>query len=157
MATELPILISFELPEGWQPVSPDEVGAEGAAFVALNLATQGSGFTANITIDGDRRPDATLADLADASARDLAAATQETTVVNREEVGGPEAPGLTQLLRLTTPVNDVVLELVQSQVYLAMPGAVVIRAILTSTEDQFATVVPDFQKFVSTLQPDIGD
>ncbi|MCX5129755.1 hypothetical protein OOK25_39665, partial [Streptomyces sp. NBC_00347] len=52
MPTTLPVPIEFRLPEGWQPAPPDEVGAPGVAFVALHPQPD-SGFTANITIDGE--------------------------------------------------------------------------------------------------------
>jgi hypothetical protein len=161
MATELPIPIQFKLPDGWEPAPPDEVGAPGAAFVALNRATHGSGFTANITIDGEYRLDtATLAEIADESVENLRAAAPDVTVVSRNEIGTPEAPGLTQDLRMATEINGVKRELVQSQVYLSMIDTedarkrAVIRAVLTSTVEEFGSVIDDFREFLSTLRPD---
>ncbi|MQA11885.1 MAG: hypothetical protein GEU98_25750, partial [Pseudonocardiaceae bacterium] len=67
MATTIPIPVNFRLPDGWQAAAPDEVGAPGAAFVALHPASR-TDFTANITISGEYRPDeAALTDIADES------------------------------------------------------------------------------------------
>lgn len=160
MATQLPVPIQFELPDGWQPAPPDEVGAPGAAFVALNTATQGSGFSANITVDGEFRQNG-LTSMADESVRALGESVGNVTVLSRQEIGSPEAPGLTQDLRVTAEVNGATRDLVQCQVYLTMgqaadqSGSAVVRAVLTCTDDQVGTVLDDFRSFVRTLAPDV--
>ncbi|HET6499871.1 MAG TPA: hypothetical protein VFG87_03815 [Amycolatopsis sp.] len=159
MASHLPVPIHFELPDGWESAQPDEVGAPGAAFVALNTATRGAGFTANITVDGSFRPN-DLAVMADESVRQISAAVHSVGVVSREEAGSPEAPCLMQDLRATADVNGVVRELAQFQVYLTMGWSpdhrqsAVVRATLTCADDQIADVLDDFRSFVGTLTGD---
>jgi hypothetical protein len=61
---------------------------------------------------------------------------------------------------MTTEIKGVKRELVQSQVYLSMNDTedarkrAVIRAVLTSTVEQFGSVIDDFREFLSTLRPD---
>src|SRR4051794_3873554 len=115
MSTTLPVPITFQLPEGWQAAAPDAAGAPGAAFVALHPYPD-SGFTANITLDGEYRPDeATLAQIADESVQNLRQAVTAVEVVDRQQVGSPEAPGLTQTLEISAVAGGVPRELVQSQ------------------------------------------
>lgn len=182
MATTLPTPIEFRLPDDWRPAPPDDVGAPGAAFVAL-LPNPEDGFTANITIDGEYRPDAIpLSALADGSVRALRATAGSVTVLDRAEVGSQDAPGLTQTLRVTAPVHGTERHLVQAQVYLSLLGTkssasgtstgtessasgmstgteraaarVVIRLVLTATVEQHRAVLRDFQWFVSTVRPE---
>jgi hypothetical protein len=159
MATTLPTPIEFRLPDDWRPAPPDEVGAPGAAFVAL-IPNPDDGFTANVTIDGEYRPDATpLTSFADSSVETLRGAARTVTVLDRTEVGSILAPALTQTLRLTDQDER---QLVQSQVYLSMLDAddpakrAVIRLVLTATASQVRFVLPDFQWFVSTVRPEAG-
>ncbi|MFD6338850.1 hypothetical protein [Streptomyces sp. NPDC060131] len=160
MATTLPVPIEFELPEGWRAARPDEAGAPGAAFVALHPRPD-AGFNANITIDGEYRPDtATLAEIADASVERLGQATTSVVVAGRREIGSADAPGFTQTLALSTVVGGVPRDLVQSQVYLSMLDVAdpqkraVVRLVLTATASQHPSVVSDFQDFVRTVRPD---
>jgi len=165
VATSLPTPIEFRLPEDWRPVPPDEVDATDTAFVAL-LPDPDRGFTANVTIDGSHRPDTmSLTAMADRSVqtlRDALAGPDAVAVLNREEVGSADGPALTQTLRITTPVEGSDLDLLQSQVYLSMPGSVdparhaVIRLVFTATAEQHRAALPDFQWLVSTVRPDDG-
>lgn len=160
MPVDLPVPIEFELPEGWKTAPPEQVGAPGAAFVAVYFLPD-SGFTANMTIDGEFRPDpATLADIADESVRRLGQAVVAVTVGARRETGSAEAPGLMQRLTFTSTVGGVSHDLVQVQVYLSLLDVAdsrqraVIRLILTCTASQHPTVLDDFQAFVRTVRPD---
>ncbi|MFF0837393.1 MULTISPECIES: hypothetical protein [unclassified Streptomyces] len=162
MTTSLPVPIDFDLPEGWRAAPPDEVGAPGAAFVAVHLPSDG-GFTANITIDGEFRPDpATLPEIADESVRRLGRAVTSVMVTGRRETGSPEAPGLTQRLSFSTIAGGVSRDLVQSQVYMSMLDVsdphkrAVIRLILTSTAAQHPAVLDDFSDLVRTVRPGGG-
>ncbi|MGH3757844.1 hypothetical protein [Actinophytocola sp.] len=161
MATTLPVPIEFELPPGWVAAPPDELGAPGAAFVALHPDVRSSGFTANITIGGEYRMDpATLADIADESVETLAGAATAATLASRNEFGDPDAPGLTQLVRIRDEVGGIERALAQCQVYLSMSDVdddrrrVVLRLALTATEDQIRDVIADFQRFVSSIRPE---
>ncbi|MGV9789995.1 hypothetical protein [Streptomyces sp. NPDC003435] len=169
MTAELPVKISFSLPEGWQPAPPDEVGAPGVAFVALHPTSVDQGFTANITISGEMRNDAaTMWQIAEESVHRLGqAGTVE--VVKKHDAGTADIPGLTdspgvvQNLRLHTTLKGRPLELCQSQVYLGMEDIrnpakrAVIELVLTATSAQLGHVVEDFQSFLRTVRPAEAD
>jgi len=158
MTVHLPAPLTFELPDGWRPVSPDQADASGTAFVAL-YSQPDAGFTANITIDGAYRHDAaTLSDIAQEPVEHLHQSTSSSIEVSgRQEAGTTESPSLTQTLLISAPNGD---SLVQAQVYLSTLDVVdsrkrfVIHLILTSTASQHSTVVKDFRHFVSTIRPD---
>ncbi|MEV2217922.1 hypothetical protein AB0H86_41945 [Streptomyces sp. NPDC050997] len=160
MPTTLPVPIQFELPEGWRAEPPDEAGAPGAAFVARYLQPD-AGFTANITIDGEYRPDATaLSEIAHESVGRLRQAATSVEVTGHHEIGSADAPGFTQTLAVSAVVSGVHRDLVQSQVYLSMLDVAdphkraVIRLVLTATASQCPYVLGDFQDFVRTVRPD---
>ncbi|WP_037836266.1 hypothetical protein [Streptomyces sp. NRRL S-244] len=160
MPTTLPVPIEFSLPEGWRAAPPDEVGAPEAAFIALHPHPD-SGFTANITVDGDFLPDGTtLEELADASVVRVRAMAETTEVVGRRAIDSPTAPGLTQRLTLSAVVAGVHRDLVQTQVYTTVQDAgdpdkrAMIRTVLTATAAQHDSVLPDFQAFLRTVRPD---
>ncbi|MFI2458242.1 hypothetical protein [Streptomyces sp. NPDC019539] len=132
------------------------------AFVALHPQPD-AGFTANITIDGEYRPDAaTLAEIADHSVQRMREVAESVVVSNRKEVGSPDAPGLTQKLTFSAVAGGVPRALVQLQVYLSRLHVrdprkrAVIRLALTATQEQSAAVLGDFQEFVRTVRPDTG-
>ncbi|MBT2487888.1 hypothetical protein J7E96_04945 [Streptomyces sp. ISL-96] len=162
MPTTLPVPIEFELPEGWRAAPPDEVGAPGAAFVALHPQPD-DGFTANITIDGEYRPDeATLSEIAHESVERLRQSATSVVVTGRREIGSEDAPGFTQTLAVSAVIGGVRRDLVQSQVYLSMLDVAdprrraVIRLVLTASASQHSAVLDDFQDFVRTVRPDTG-
>ncbi len=162
MSTTLPVPIEFELPEGWRAAPPDAAGAPGAAFVALHPRPDG-GFTANITIDGEYRPDeATLSEIAHESVERLRGAATSVVVTGSREAGSADAPAFTQTLAVSAVIDGASRDLVQSQVYLAMLDVAdprvraVIRLVLTATEFQHPAVLADFQDFVRTVRPDTG-
>jgi len=149
MGTSLPAAVEFRLPAGWAPGPEQDAGT----FVALHAASAESGFPANITVDTGIRPNlATLAEIAAESVAALRERSPDLTVTSR---GAPADPGLAQDLRLTVWLNGRLWEVIQSQVYLAATGSgeqTVLRAVLTSTVDQFARVHEDFVEFLSTLR-----
>ncbi|RLU96591.1 hypothetical protein CTZ27_16330 [Streptomyces griseocarneus] len=160
MPTSLPVPIEFRLPEGWLPVFPDDEDAQGVAFAAVHPQPD-AGFTANITIDGEYRPDAaTLVDIADESVQRLCEVAESVTVADRREVGSADAPALTQRVAFSAIAAGVHRDLVQSQVYLSLLDVAdprrraVIRLALTSTAAQHDTILGDFQDFVRTVRPD---
>jgi hypothetical protein len=160
MPTTLPVPIQFKLPDGWRADPPDAVGAPGAAFVARHPQPD-AGFSANITIDGEYRPDvAALSEIAHESVERLRQATTSVEVTGHREFGSEDAPGFTQTLAVSAIVNGVARDLVQSQVYLSMLDVAdprkraVIRLVLTATASQFPSVLGDFQDFVRTVRPD---
>ncbi|MFI9585445.1 hypothetical protein ACIHCQ_27115 [Streptomyces sp. NPDC052236] len=162
MPTTLPVPIEFRLPEGWRAASPDEVGAPGVAFIALHPQPD-AGFTANITIDGEYRPDAaTLDELADESVQRLREIAESVVVTSRREIGSAAAPGLTQRLTFSAVAGGVRRDLIQSHVYLSMLDVedphkrAVIRMVLTATATQHDSVLGDFQNFLRTVRPDTG-
>jgi hypothetical protein len=158
MTTELPIAVEFRLPEGWEPVPVGE-NATGSMFTALHVSTANSGFAANITVDGEFRPDVTaLSQVAEESVVKLLANSPDTTIARREEIGSSEQPGMVQDLSFSAEINGVTWEVVQSQVYFSVMNAddarkrTVLCAALTSTEEQFPLLVEDFGGFLSTLR-----
>ncbi|GAA2220411.1 hypothetical protein [Streptomyces nogalater] len=161
MPSTLPVPIEFRLPDGWRPAPPDEVGASTAAFVALHPGPD-SGFTANITIDGEFRAGGRLTESADESVQRLQAVAGPVAVVSRRETGTEDAPALTQRLAFSAVVDGVRRDLVQSQVHLGLLDTgnphrqAVIRAYLTATTTQHDAVLPDFQEFVRSIRPDTG-
>ncbi|MBA0124154.1 hypothetical protein H0B56_01200 [Haloechinothrix sp. YIM 98757] len=157
MATTLPVPIEFTLPEGWQSATPDEVGAPGVAFIALHPESRDE-FTANITVSGEiRTDDALLTSIADEAVAHLEQGGS-VELQNRTEVGTSDAPGLTQVLILSTTVDGSQLDLVLSQVFLSVADAeephkrAVLQLTLTARTTQFDTVVGDFQQFVRTIR-----
>lgn len=159
MSRTLPLPIEFDLPRGWHAAPPDEVGAPGAAFVAVHLPSD-AGFTASVTIDGEYRPDsATLSEIADESVQRLGRTVTSPTVADRREAGSADAPGLTQTVAFSAAVGGVSRDLMQSQVYLSMLDVddprkrAVVRLILTSTESQHPAVLGDFRDLVRTVRP----
>lgn len=162
MASTLPVPIEFSLPDGWQSVSPDEVGSSQSAFVALHPPAS-NGFTANIAIAGEARTDgASLSQVADESLQQLEADFREVQLGRRNEVGSTAAPGLTQAVRLNADVDGRRQDLVQMQAYLGMTDVheperkAVVQCVLTALPEQFEHVVGDFQQLLSTIRPDQG-
>ncbi|WUH91393.1 hypothetical protein OG900_15630 [Streptomyces sp. NBC_00433] len=162
MSTTLPVPIEFRLPDGWHPAPPDEVGAPDVAFVAL-YAKPDDHFTANITIDGEYRPDdASLADIAEASVERMRGIAGSVVLTGRQETGSEAAPALTQQMSFTTVIQGVRHALLQTQVYLSLLDdndphqRAVVRLALTATAGQHDDVLGDFQDFVRTVGPDTG-
>jgi hypothetical protein len=156
MATTLPVPIEFSLPDGWISAPPDEVGAPQAAFVALHPASS-DGFTANITISGEIRPDdVPLSKVADEVVARLENGLGRVEVGRRNEVDS----GFTQLVRMTVPMQGGPREVVQFQVFLAMDDKshpnrrAVLEIVLSATPAQFEQVVDDFQQFLKTIRLD---
>jgi hypothetical protein len=157
MATTLPVPIEFSLPDGWLSAPPDEVGASQAAFVALHPGSS-AGFTANVTISGEVRTDVTLAQVAAEAAARLERGVGPVEIGRRNELES----AYTQVVRMTVPIDGRPVELVQLQVFLAMPDArdksrrAVLEIVLSATPEQFEDLVGDFQAFLKTIRPDEG-
>ena len=151
--------ISFRLPAGWQAVSPAQLGEPHLDFAAVHLGTHGSGFTANITLNGDLLPDpADLPVRADLAMHLLREQGAEVALARRTGHGSPDVPALSQDLLVTTRSGGRTLELAMSQFYLAAPNAAghpaMICAALTSTQAQLPAVIEDFREFLSTIELD---
>ncbi|MER5763890.1 hypothetical protein [Streptomyces sp. NPDC002082] len=162
MPTTLPVPIEFALPESWRPAPLDEVAAAGVAFVALHPEPD-AGFTANITVDGDFRPDAaTLDDIADESVERLREAAESVVLAARRATGTADAPGLAQRLSFSALIDGTPRDLVQSHVYLTVLDLAdrrrraVILLVLTATAHQHDHVLGDFQDFLRTVRPDMA-
>ncbi|UNS96348.1 hypothetical protein MMF93_07405 [Streptomyces tubbatahanensis] len=160
MPAMLPVPIEFQLPEGWDAADPDKADAPGVAFAALH-PERDNGFAANITIDGEYRPDAaTLSQIAEESVQRMHELAHEVQVVDRAEVGSSAAPALTQSMSFSAVSEGARRHLVQSQVYLAMLDdtdpcrRAVIRLVLTATPAQIDSVIDDFSELVGTVRPD---
>lgn len=170
MPGTLPVPLTCELPQGWQSAPPDEVGAPQAALVALHLASQGEGFTPNITVTGRTRTDtASLTTIAEESVQRLRENVGTVRVVKRAEVGTSEAPGLVdapgivQNLYIDATVNEQAMELAQSQFLLVLEDErqpsqrAEIEIALTAGANQLQEVLEDFQDFLRTVRPATED
>jgi hypothetical protein len=158
MTVAAPTEFEFRLPVGWEPA-----GASEGTFVALNVATADSGFTANITAAGLLRPShSSLDEIAEESVTQLREATPDLVVISRGELGDPAVAAFGQQLRMTASVNNTSWDVIQAEVYISKPegdgsGQAVVRAVLTATVDQFASTVDDFDDFLATLRFVTGD
>jgi hypothetical protein len=153
MATELPVRIEFQLPEGWQTVESDE---HGEAFVALHKDSREHGFPASISLSGGLLPEGgSLEWIADESIAHLY--ESDHTVRPRAREKAPTA--LTQILDLSTTINGAEVDLVQCQTFLELrdandPGkTAVLEVVLTGTHEQAELLIGDFQDFVATVRP----
>ncbi|WP_346429054.1 hypothetical protein [Streptomyces luteoverticillatus] len=158
----LPVPIEFLPPEGWFPADLEKADATDVAFAVVHPQPD-AGFAANITVDGEYRPDtATLTELADKSVERLRNVADSVVVTDCREIGSPDAPALIQRLVFSVGFGDARRELVQSQVYLPMLDVAdsrewaVVRLALTATAAQHDTVLGDFQDFVRTVRPGTG-
>ncbi|MFJ9173377.1 hypothetical protein [Streptomyces sp. NPDC102360] len=166
MPETLPVPLTCEVPPGWQSAPPEEVGAPHAAFVALHLASRGSGFIPNITLSGRPRETAVdLHELADESLQRLRDTVGRVELVKRTDVGPGFAQGLAgaagvvQNLRVYAHQNGRPVQLCQSQVLLLVedinrPGRYAeFEIALTARADQLDEVLDDFQDFLHTVRP----
>lgn len=159
MATTIPVPIEFSLPDGWRAAPPDEVGSPNVAFVALKPPAV-NGFTSNITISGEVRPDVPLGQIADEALARLRTEALQMKVGNRDELGTADNPGLTQAVRMLIAANGTQLDVAQLQVFLGMQDVhnperqAVLHIVLTADSDEFERVISDFQQFIKTVRPD---
>ena len=150
MADRIDVPIGFDVPDGWRAVDPT---AAGVAFVLVRDGDAG-GFTPNVTIGVTRRDDdADIDEAAKESVRRLGSVASVVSVVDRQDVGNDRAPGLAQVVRLTTAEG----ELVQSQVHLTIPlgdgprDRLVVELACTCRPDQAPAVIPEFQRLVASF------
>ncbi|TNC22475.1 DcrB/PsbP domain-containing protein [Amycolatopsis alkalitolerans] len=160
MVATIPVPIQFSLPEGWRSVSPDQVDAPDAAFVALRPPAS-KGFTPNITISGDLQDAGIpLTQLADEAVERLRRGAPDAELGKRKESGSERGPGLTQAVRMTLRLNGVPEQLLQLQVFLGMRDTrdpsryAVVEIVLSALAEQFPGVVGEFQQFLSTIRPE---
>lgn len=158
MVATLPFPIEFSLPEGWRSVNPDSIGADGPGFVALHTATSGP-FTANITISGEVRDSSvSLEQIADETVARLRQTDPNVEVGKREHTGSPASPGFTQALRFRPVIEGSPREVYQLQALLGAldrrdPGRrAVLHVAMTALPEQFAQLMGDFGKFLSTIR-----
>ncbi|HVV13774.1 hypothetical protein [Amycolatopsis sp.] len=158
MATTIPVPIQFSLPEGWRSVDPDQVNAGQAAFVAVRPPGS-KGFTPNITITGELQDaNVPLTRLADDAVERLRRGAPDAQLGKRKETDGGR--GLTQAVRMTLRLNDEPEQLVQLQVFLGMRDTgnperyAVLEIVLSSLAEQYPDVIEEFQRFLSTIQPE---
>lgn len=160
MVATLPVSIAFDLPSGWEAAEAEDARDPEAAFYAIHPASVDGDFTANITISGEVRNDAaTLWEIADESVDALKQVFSSGQIAERREIGTPDSPGLTQVLRLRDQADGMEQRLLQVQVFLSMLDVddsrqrAVIRLVFTTTPGQFEGLVGDFQQFLGTVRP----
>jgi len=155
MATQdrVSLPLGFDIPDGWVPVEPSSVGAEGAVFVAVHRGTEAE-FTPNITLSIGQRPDqAQITDIADEAVERLGRSMAALEVVRRKVIGTGIAPGVTQVLRIRTGEGQ---DLVQTQVQLTVPGAspaerLILEIACTATPEAARGLGDDFRRFVGSV------
>ncbi|MGC0251684.1 hypothetical protein [Pseudactinotalea sp. Z1748] len=168
MTTALPIPIEFDLPTGWSAVSPEEVGATPLAHVALHDRAQGR-FRANITIAGGLRADsqagqagpagpAELEELGEAAFARLAQGAG-ATMVQRRAISPHGAPGLAQVVQVSTAIEGGPIDLTQGQAYLHLtdpqePGRqMMVEIVLTCLAEDSGELLPQFEELVASVRP----
>lgn len=160
MTSTLPIPVRFDLPSDlWEPVPPESLGVENAAFLAVRRGAEGD-FTPTLSIAGDwRTDDATLEEIADESLAVLRGqGATEVELVKRREIESDHAPAITQALGAMAVYDGRTLDLRQAQVVQGIVDVhdpqkrVVVTYTLTCTFKQFDEMVPEFQQFMATVE-----
>lgn len=157
---KLPVDLELQLPgPDWKPVEPESFGVQNAALLLVrhNLSET---YAPTISISGDVRSDpATMAEIADESLALLRAQARHVELLQRDEVGTPEAPAITQVVEVITEVNEENMNLRQGQVLTGLIDTndpdkrVVLIYTLTCTSDQFPQMAQEFQTFMGTVRP----
>jgi len=157
--SKLPVPVEFRLPEGWEPVRPEEWGVENAAFMAVRRETPG-GYVPILSISGDWRLDYTTLDsIADESVALAQAQADQVEILDRREIGSEEAPAILQLLGVSATIDGRPWELRQGQVLSGLVDLkdpsrrVVVIYTVTCSAEQFDVVGREFQAFMSTVRP----
>lgn len=160
MATILPVRLFFRPPAGWVTKPPDEAGVPGAAFVAGYPASKENGVIANITLSGELRPDSSsLTEIAKSEISQARKGFLAVQVVERREIGDPDAPGVVQAAKVLVDRDGTALRLIMIGVYMAIwePGdlrkRVVVMVALTATPSQLTRVIGDFEGFLRSIRP----
>lgn len=157
--SKLPVPVEFRLPDGWEPVRPEEWGVDNAAFMAVRRDAPGD-YVPILTISGDWRLDyVTLDAIADESVAVAKAQATTVEVLDRKQIGTEEAPAILQLLGVEATVEDRDWQLRQGQVLSGLVDVenpekrVVVIYTVTCALDQFDVVGREFQLFMSTVRP----
>jgi 6,7-dimethyl-8-ribityllumazine synthase len=158
--TTLPVPVRFELPdERWEPVAPESLGVENAAFLAVRRGAS-EDYAPTITVSGGwRNDDATLEQIADESVDSLRAqGATEVELVKRTRVESEHAPAVVQSLGALAQAEGRTFDLRQAQTIMGLvdvddPGqrAVVILT-LTCAFAQFAEIGREFQEFMASVE-----
>ena len=157
--SKLPVPVEFRLPDGWEPVRPEEWGVENAAFMAVRRDAPGD-YVPILSIAGDWRLDyVTLDTIADESVSLAAAQASSVEILDRKHIGSEEAPAILQLLGVEASVDGRDWQLRQGQVLSGLVDVdnpekrVVVIYTVTCSADQFDVVGREFQEFMSTVRP----
>jgi hypothetical protein len=164
MTATLPVPLRFQLPnEDWTPVSPESLGVENAAFLAVRRNLPGD-YDPTISISGAwRNDDATLEEIADESLAMLRAQTSEVELLKRRVIESDRAPAITQSIGAIAQAEGRTFDLRQAQVVTGLvdvddPGKrVVVIYTLTCTYAQFDAMGPEFQQFMASVEVVPGD
>jgi hypothetical protein len=155
----VPVSFRAELPgTGWIEGSREAAEQVGAALLLLH--DESGRFTSNITVTGELHEDTTdLAALADAAVESLTATSTSVTVLERDSMGTPEAPGLMQMLEIVVPHEGEDLLLRQCQVFIAARDSsgdaaamLVYLLSLTAEKDVLGSLAGEFQAFVASFE-----
>ncbi|MGB0102189.1 MAG: hypothetical protein WBP61_18060 [Nocardioides sp.] len=160
MTATLPVPVRFELPnEHWRPVPPQTGGVQNAAFLALRDDAPGD-YTPSISVSGDwRTDDATLEQIADESLAILRGqGASDVELVKRTVIDSEHAPAITQAYGGLVPIEGRTYDIRQAQAVQGLVDVhdptrrVVVIYTLTCVFQQFDEMVPEFQKFMASVE-----
>ncbi|WP_203337479.1 hypothetical protein [Nocardioides limicola] len=157
---QLPVPLEFRLPnEHWEPMVPETLGVEYAAFLAVRRNLDPA-YSPTITISGDYRLDeATLSDIADEAVAKYQGQVDQLRLLQRQDIGSAEAPGISQLIGMSAPIDGTHFDLRQGQILMALidqddpTKRVVLIYTLSCTADQLAQMSGEFQEFLASTRP----
>jgi hypothetical protein len=160
MNRELPFPITFELPDGWTLVPPDDSGQADAAYVAVRDANAADPVATNIVISGLGMHD-TAVDVAALAAAQLAnlQAKYAVTVLKRDVMTAGPARHAAHLLQIEYPVGQSATTLRQNRIFTVFPGAddpaeiAVVQLVMTCPAEVFDQAGRELGQFMDSIGP----
>ncbi|OXM72492.1 MULTISPECIES: hypothetical protein [Amycolatopsis] len=152
MFTSMPFPVGFAVPPGWRPPEPAETGSPLGTVACVRSEPD-----AVIAAGGGFRPgDASLAEIAGESVRDLRESGATVDVLQHTAVGTAGAPGLAQVLLVRAPAAA---EVVHCQAFLALHDTedhgkrAVLRFVMATTSAAAPELAEDFRQFLGSIRP----
>jgi hypothetical protein len=148
---------TFDLPDGWQTIPVELLGAPGLVFVAAH-STPDAGFTANVTVGvQESAGPGFVAALGAEAVRRIEATEQDVDLRRRDLQGEEPAAALVQEVAFTTAVDGAPVGLTQTQAFVgatdATTGAAVVWTVTcTATAAQAAALSGDVEALVARLR-----
>ncbi|MBU9767027.1 hypothetical protein FR943_24720 [Mycobacterium sp. TNTM28] len=160
MTRELPFSITFELPHGWELVSPESCDQPDAAYVAVRMANASDAVATNIVISGFGQLERTV----DVEAMAIEyieklRSLHSVEVMNHHVMTDGPAQEVGQVLRIGYLLDGLPTRLNQIQIISAYPGlgnknsVAVIQLLMTCPTELFDQAKHEFRQFVGTIGP----